>query len=233
VKRLFDIALGTVLALLVLPVVFLLAIAVAISMRAWPFFVQTRVGKDGSRFRFPKLRTLPPHAPQYATKYEIAHFHRSGLAAFLRKSHLDELPQLFLVPIGRLSLVGPRPEMPHLHAHLGEFGDARTSVRPGCVGLWQVSCGTSRLIGESPEYDLFYLRHWSIRLDCWILFRYVAMLSGLRPQVVLDDVPPWALGEGLVPESALDGVDLSIAEMLIVGRPASDTTLGTLSPAGG
>src|SRR5438034_4833003 len=93
VKRLVDIALGTALAVLVFPVVVLLAIALAITLRAWPFFVHTRVGQDGQRFRLPKLRTLPPDAPQYADKYEIAEFERKGLAGLLRKTHLDELPQ--------------------------------------------------------------------------------------------------------------------------------------------
>jgi lipopolysaccharide/colanic/teichoic acid biosynthesis glycosyltransferase len=233
VKRLFDVALGTALAILVLPVVVILAVGVGISFRAWPFFVHTRVGKDGRRFRLPKLRTLPRHAPQYADKYEIAAFHRNGLAGFLRKSHLDELPQLFLVPLGRLSLVGPRPEMAHLHENLGSFGIARTAVRPGCVGLWQVSVGTHRLIGESPEYDLFYLRHWSVRFDVWILFRYLTLLAGLQSQVAIDDVPSWTTGRGLVAPSAIDAVDLSIAERAAVTGPLPESALPALRTAGG
>ena len=229
-KRLFDIVLGTALAILVLPLVVILAVGVAISLRAWPFFVHTRVGRDGRRFRLPKLRTLPPDAPQYADKYEIAAFLRKGLAGFLRRSHLDELPQLFLVPLGRLSLVGPRPEMPHLHENLGDFGVARTAVRPGCVGLWQVSIGTQRLIGESPEYDLFYLRRWSVRFDLWIVFRYLTLLAGLQSQVALEDVPSWATGPGLVASSAID-VDLPAVER--VAAPIPEPALSALRPAGG
>ena len=232
-KRLFDIALGTALAILVLPLVVILAVGVAISLRAWPYFTQTRIGRDGKPFTFIKLRTLPVHAPKYADKYEIAAFHRKGLAGFLRKSHLDELPQLFLVPLGRLSLVGPRPEMPHLHENLGSFGVARTAVRPGCVGLWQVSTGTQRLIGESPEYDLFYLQRWSVRFDVWILFRYLTLLAGLQSQVALEDVPSWATGRGLVAPSAIDAAAPSSAERAAVAAPIPEPALPALRPAGG
>jgi hypothetical protein len=124
--------------------------------------------------------------------------------------------------------------MPHLHENLGSFGVARTAVRPGCVGLWQVGMGTHRLIGEAPEFDLFYLRRWSVRFDLWILFRYLTLLAGLQSQVGLDDVPSWAIGRGLVAPSAIDAVvDLSSAERAAVAGPLAEPTLTALRPAGG
>ena len=120
--------------------------------------------------------------------------------------------------------------MPHLHENLGDFGVARTAVRPGCVGLWQVSMGTQRLIGESPEYDLFYLRRWSVRFDLWIVFRYLTLLAGLQSQVALDDVPSWATGPGLVAPSAID-VDLPAVER--AAAPIPEPALSALRPAGG
>jgi lipopolysaccharide/colanic/teichoic acid biosynthesis glycosyltransferase len=181
------------LALLAVPVIAGLALVMACSLRCSPFFVQQRVGRDGRSFRFWKLRTLPKAAPAYADKYAIEQIPIPRVARFLRATHLDELPQLFLVPLGRMSLVGPRPEMPQLHRDGDEaFARARTSVRPGCTGLWQVSAAYHRLIWEAPEYDLAYLRLASLRLDLWILWRTLAMTLGWAGPVTLDDLPRWA-----------------------------------------
>jgi lipopolysaccharide/colanic/teichoic acid biosynthesis glycosyltransferase len=117
------------------------------------------------------------------------------LARVLRAKHLDELPQLFLVVAGKMSLVGPRPEMAHLHeATEPTFAAARTTVRPGCTGLWQLSPAGAGLIGEAPEYDLFYLRYASLGLDLWILWRTFRFMLHIAPLLNLSDVPPWALG---------------------------------------
>jgi len=191
-KELFDVVVGSVLAALALPVIGVLAVGAAASLRAWPFFVQERVGGRGRRFRILKLRTLPTDAPRDADKYALRSLPLPRFASFLRRHHLDELPQLLLVPFGAMSLVGPRPEMPHLHdAGAPDFADLRTSIRPGCTGLWQVSRDAGRLIWESPEYDRFYLDHAGVRLDLWILWRSALLLAGLAPPVDLDDVPPW------------------------------------------
>ena len=189
-KRLVDVVAGSVLALLAFPVVVLLAFATLCSMRCSPFFVQPRVGCGGKLFPCWKLRTLPKGASTEADKYSIRSISIPRFARFLRSTHLDELPQLFLVPIGLMTLVGPRPEMASLHnGGDPDFAMARTSVRPGCTGLWQTSVDQNRLIWEAPQYDLFYLRHQSLRLDAWILWRTVATALRLRPPISLDDVP--------------------------------------------
>ncbi len=196
-KRCLDVALGSVLALLAVPVIAVLAIGVACSLRCSPFFAQQRVGRDGRTFRFWKLRTLPKAAPAYADKYAIQTIATPRFTLFLRRTHLDELPQLFLVVLGQMSLVGPRPEMPQLHASADPtFARTRTSVRPGCAGLWQASVDQDRLIWDAPEYDLFYLRHASVRLDLWILWRTVVLMVGLGRHVSLGDVPPSLVGAG-------------------------------------
>lgn len=217
-KRAFDIAVGGLLLLITLPMILLCALVTAASLRAWPFFGQERVGLDGRVFRFVKIRTLRPSVPAYADKYEVAP-HELDAPAFcrlLRRLHLDELPQLALVVLGRMSLVGPRPEMPHLHAAMDPtFARTRTSVRPGCTGLWQVSVGSGGLIGESPEYDLAYVEQRTFALDLWILGRTFGLVVpfGGRALVTLDDVP----GRGHRPTDSLagaavidlrDGVDL-------------------------
>ena len=115
---------------------------------------------------------------------------------FLRKFHLDELPQLWLVVWGTMSLVGPRPEMPSLAATFDpDFVAERMTVKPGCTGLWQISTASAGLIGEAPEYDLLYIRSESIRLDLWVLARTASEMLGRAPLTSIDDVPVWATTE--------------------------------------
>jgi lipopolysaccharide/colanic/teichoic acid biosynthesis glycosyltransferase len=186
-----DITLGTVLALLALPVIIVLAFCVAAALREWPIFVQQRMGKSGRMFSFPKLRTLPSRVPKYALKYEwdveVGRF-----AQFLRRRHLDELPQLLVVPLGWMSLVGPRPKLPDFCEPVpAEYGQARTVVAQGCTGMWQIGPDTHRLPRETPEYDLFYVENMSLRLDLWILWRTLVSLLGFGRPVQLDDIPAW------------------------------------------
>lgn len=193
-KRTFDIVVGFVVASACAPVIVVLAFGTAMSLRAWPFFVQRRVGRGNRDFRIVKIRTLPRSAPAYADKYTIAAVDTTRYCRLLRHLHLDELPQLFLVPGGRMSLVGPRPEMRHLHEQLEPtFAAVRTSVRPGCSGLWQVGRETGHLIGEGPAYDLVYVANASVRLDLWVLWRTVCTMLHLGQPRTIGDIPAWAL----------------------------------------
>ena len=204
-KRVVDVLVGTVLALLALPLVLLLAAASALDHRAWPFFVQTRIGASGVPFRLVKLRTLPVATAHYADKRAIESIPLTWLSRTMRRTHLDELPQFFLVPFGRMSLVGPRPEMAFLHDQMNpSFAQRRTEVRPGCTGLWQIGHGCAGLIAESPEYDLHYVEHQSLLLDLWIVWRTVAMVLG-SGTVGMDDVPTWLHPAGSVAFSLAAG----------------------------
>jgi lipopolysaccharide/colanic/teichoic acid biosynthesis glycosyltransferase len=186
VRRLVDVVVGTILALATLPVVLLTAVVAAIALRSWPFFVQERVGLDGTTFRFVKLRTLPREAPKYADKYCVQEIEIPAICRWLRAMHLDELPQLWLVITGRMSLVGPRPEMAFLHSGLDrDFARRRTSVKPGCTGLWQISTHSTKMIYEHPEFDEYYLRNRSLLLDAWIVGRTMGlMLPGRNRRLV-------------------------------------------------
>lgn len=189
----FDLLVGALLAVVVAPFVGLLALGGLVALRANPFFVQHRVGRDGRLFQLVKLRTLPPQAPAYADKYAIRDVEIPAYCRFLRRFHLDELPQLFLVPLGRMSLVGPRPEMVFLHERMPvALSGARTEVLPGCTGLWQISEACDRLILETPQYDLFYLHHRTLRLDLWVMWRTLLKFLDLGRPVTLDQVPTWA-----------------------------------------
>jgi lipopolysaccharide/colanic/teichoic acid biosynthesis glycosyltransferase len=191
-RRILDIVVSTVLALVTLPVMVVATIGSAISLRAWPFFTQDRIGRNGRPFRLIKVRTLPVDTPGYVDKHQLDESRIPTFCRLLRRLHLDELPQLFLVLSGKMSLVGPRPEMAHLHERMyPDFADLRTSVRPGCTGLWQVSDACTDLIGQSPEYDCYYLAQRTLRLDVWVLSRTALKMAGLGSTVTLDDVPRW------------------------------------------
>ena len=182
-KRLLDLAVGLPLAVVCTPLILALALGSAVSLRAWPIFVQERVGLGGQLFRFIKIRSLPSNAPADIDKYEVRGFATSRYGNFLRRTHLDELPQLYLVCAGTMSLVGPRPEMPALCARFDpSFVAARTQVRPGCTGLWQTSRKASGLIGESPQYDMVYLATGSLAVDLWLIYRTVATHLGHQPR---------------------------------------------------
>jgi lipopolysaccharide/colanic/teichoic acid biosynthesis glycosyltransferase len=191
-KRTFDLMASVLLTVLTAPLVALLATGSAVSFRAWPLFVQKRLGWAGRPFFFVKLRSLPTNATAAADKYTIAAAATSRWGSFLRTSHLDELPQLWLVVTGRMSLVGPRPEMPFLAARFDPaFVRERLAVRPGITGTWQVSTASAGLIGEAPELDRFYLAHAGPRLDAWVLLRTIGGLLGL-PRVPLERFPGWS-----------------------------------------
>lgn len=193
-RRILDVVVSATLVLVVLPVIVVTATGSALALRAWPFFTQDRIGRDGELFRFIKVRTLPPDVPGYVDKHKLDHDRIPPFCRALRRLHLDELPQLVLVLRGHMSLVGPRPEMEHLHDQLRPtFAELRTSTRPGCTGLWQVSESCTDLIGASPEFDRFYLAQRTVRLDVWLLARTAMKMVGVGRCVQLDDVPSWAI----------------------------------------
>jgi lipopolysaccharide/colanic/teichoic acid biosynthesis glycosyltransferase len=186
-----DLTLGAILSVLALPAILVLAIGVALTLRTNPFFVQRRVGRGGRLIPILKLRTLPRSAPRFATKYELEDVRIPAFTLRLRQMHLDELPQLLLVPLGYLSLVGPRPEMPTMHAQADPgFASERVQIRPGCTGLWQISEANSGLIWESPEYDRYYVRNCSVVLDLQILWRTAIVMTGLGEPFSLESLRP-------------------------------------------
>jgi lipopolysaccharide/colanic/teichoic acid biosynthesis glycosyltransferase len=192
-KRVFDIVVGVILAVVFTPLMIVLALGSAIAYKASPLFVHRRIGRDGRSFRFMKLRSLPATTPKYIDKYELAAIGNNRWGTFLRKTHLDELPQLWLVAFGRMSLVGPRPEMQELSDTFDPlFVEERLTVRPGCTGLWQICDASSRLIGESPEFDLHYVRNWTLRLDVWILVHTAVQIVGVPKRSGLEALPGWA-----------------------------------------
>ena len=209
-KRATDVLIAVPMLLVALPVVVVSLVGSALSLRTSPLFAQRRVGRGGEQFTLLKVRTLPTHTPKYAAKHDIADVATPTFTRWLRKMHLDELPQLLHVLTGRMALVGPRPEMQVLHDQVpAEFAAMRTSVRPGCTGLWQISPQSGGLIHESPVYDEFYVRNRSMRLDLWVLYKTLAVTVFGRPTVRLTDIPTWVLRHE--PELDLEHSDYRVA----------------------
>lgn len=183
-KRLMDVSLclaGLPLALLVLA---LCAIAIKLDSRGPVLFVQERTGKDGRRFRIYKLRTMHSDAEAQKATYmalnqlaypdfKVPNDPRiTRLGRFLRKSSLDELPQLFNVLRGDMSLVGPRPTSFHVSTyHL--WHTARLEAVPGITGLWQVSGRNALNFDQRTRLDIAYIRRQSLWLDVQILMKTV------------------------------------------------------------
>lgn len=180
-KRALDVVVSAPLCVALAPLLLILAIGSFVTFRSWPFFWQSRVGLDGDSFAFVKIRSLPVSTHPYTSKYDLRAAKVPRFGAFLRRTHLDELPQIYLVLVGRMSLVGPRPEMASfLERYDRVHWDARTSVRPGCTGPWQLSSAADRLIAESPHFDLHYLTHASLRMDVALIWKTVVHVASRR-----------------------------------------------------
>jgi lipopolysaccharide/colanic/teichoic acid biosynthesis glycosyltransferase len=160
-----------------------IALTIWLADRGPVFFRQTRVGKDGAAFTLYKFRTMVVDAerwiPQLAAHNEAddvlfkirrdPRITRPG--GWLRRWSLDELPQLFNVLIGNMSLVGPRPALPQEAARYGDLMRRRLAVTPGLTGLWQVSGRSDLSWDEAVRLDLRYVENWSFALDLQILWK--------------------------------------------------------------
>lgn len=169
-KRCMDIVLSALLILISAPVWAILAIVIRCESKGPIFFRQSRVGHNGKLFEILKFRSMKVDAPRYACSpahQEDPRITRVG--RFMRKTSLDEVPQLINVLRGEMSLVGPRPEMPFITAAYGPVESTRFTVPQGITGLWQLSADRQYAIHESIEYDLYYIQNRSVLLDIAIL----------------------------------------------------------------
>ncbi|MGC1424025.1 MAG: exopolysaccharide biosynthesis polyprenyl glycosylphosphotransferase [Terracidiphilus sp.] len=169
-KRLIDIACSSILILLSAPIWALLAIAIRCESKGPVFFRQTRVGQDGRSFEILKFRTMKVDAPKYArSPNEHTDSRITRVGRFLRKTSLDEIPQLINVLNGDMTLVGPRPEMPFITEEYGPWEATRLTVPQGITGLWQLSADRQYAIHQSIEYDLYYIQNRTVLMDVAIL----------------------------------------------------------------
>ncbi|MDP6940557.1 MAG: sugar transferase [Planctomycetota bacterium] len=170
-KRLFDLVIAAILLVISLPIFFFVAIALKLKSPGPILFSQTRVGQKGHTFSMLKFRSM--HIQQCGDERTPSETSDSrivpGIGGFLRRYSLDELPQLWNVLRGEMSLVGPRPEMPFIVAGYGPLEMNRLAVKPGLTGLWQVSEARKAPIHDNMDYDLYYIEHQSLFLDLLIL----------------------------------------------------------------
>ncbi len=190
-KRVLDFVLSLVALFLLWPFFIVIAIAIKLDSRGPVFYLSKRVGENGDLFRMIKFRSMIENAeelqdqyltfddngnPIYKTKTDPR---ITGVGKFLRRTSLDELPQIFNVLKGEMSWVGPRPELPHIAANYKSWQWQRVSVPPGITGWWQVSGRSDLPLHLNTQFDLYYIRNYSIFFDLRIILMTVReVLSG-------------------------------------------------------
>jgi exopolysaccharide biosynthesis polyprenyl glycosylphosphotransferase len=200
VKRTFDVVCASILLIIALPIIALAALAILISDGRPIFFRQQRIGAQSRRFEMLKLRTMKTAAADSVHRQYVQHWIANGRSAgdgngndarifklandsrvtsvgrILRKFSLDELPQLFNVVRGDMSLIGPRPALPYEVEHYQDWHRRRLEGMPGITGLWQVSGRNQVSFDEMVKLDVKYLEDWSLATDIGILFRTIPVL---------------------------------------------------------
>jgi lipopolysaccharide/colanic/teichoic acid biosynthesis glycosyltransferase len=182
-KRVFDIVVSAALIVMLSPILIAVALAIALQDGFPVVFKQKRLGYCGETFFIYKFRTMVKNAEEvlrsrpdlmeeYRRTYKITNDPRiSKLGKFLRESSLDELPQLFNVLLGSMSLVGPRPIVEPELAKYGENAELYLAMKPGCAGLWQCSGRSDTTYDERVALDREYYHRSSLRYDVRILYR--------------------------------------------------------------
>jgi Undecaprenyl-phosphate galactose phosphotransferase WbaP len=187
-KDVMDLSIVIIGGLLSLPLIALIALLIKISSPGPVIYGQQRIGFRGSRFRAWKFRTMVRDADKVLDKYLAANprlreewekNHKlqndprvtTKIGRWLRRTSLDELPQLWNVLLGEMSLVGPRPIVKAEISKYGESFDLYTKVLPGITGLWQISGRNNTTYAERVRLDSYYVRNWSPWMDLYILAR--------------------------------------------------------------
>jgi lipopolysaccharide/colanic/teichoic acid biosynthesis glycosyltransferase len=196
-KRLLDLAVATACLALLSPVLGIVSVLIRLTTPGPALFRQIRLGKDSSPFLLYKFRTMYADSPddvhrEYVRKlltqdeppdggrngvYKLEHDQRiTPIGRLIRRTSIDELPQLLNVIRGDMSLVGPRPALPWEAEMLDASHFARFSVPPGLTGLWQVSGRNTLTMKQGLELDVEYVRRRGLALDLWILLKTIPVV---------------------------------------------------------
>lgn len=188
IKRFFDLLIATLGLLVIWPFMLLVAVAVKLDSPGPVFFKQSRVGENARLFTMIKFRSMVVDAEKrqaevLKTTDAGAVLHKTAddpritrVGHFIRRTSLDELPQLFNVLKGDMSLVGPRPELPFLVERYERWQRQRFAVPPGMTGWWQINGRSDKLMHLHTEDDLYYIRNYSPLLDLQILWRTIGVI---------------------------------------------------------
>lgn len=186
IKRLFDIVISIIGIMIASPILLILSILIMMDDGGSPFYGHTRIGKDGKKIDIFKFRSMrkdagdleklltPAQLEQYRQEFKIDNDPRiTRIGQFIRRTSLDELPQLFNILFGTLSLIGPRPIVEKETVHYGEDIDRLLSVKPGLTGYWQAYARNNAIYetGERQKMELYYVDHQSLWLDIKIFFK--------------------------------------------------------------
>lgn len=197
-KRIVDVVLSFVALLALALPFFIVGVIIKVTSKGPVFYKQVRIGKDGKPFMFYKFRSMVVGSDQDESRIKDAHKfihgeNRNGngskkvvnkrmvtpIGRFLRKTSLDELPQLFNVLKGDMSLVGPRPCLPYEYEEYDEWHKRRLSVLPGCTGLWQVSSRSEVGFDDMVLLDLYYIENLSPWFDLQLMLKTIpVMITG-------------------------------------------------------
>jgi len=196
IKMGFDFVLSVIIIVLASPFLVWLYGVVYIATKGHPIFAHKRIGRHGKVFNVYKFRTMHLDAKrrledllstssesveEWEKNFKLKHDPRiTKIGRFLRKTSLDELPQLINVLKGEMSLVGPRPIVQKEIEKYGEYFEYFTAVKPGITGLWQVSGRNDVSYDERVQLDVWYVRNWSIELDIQILMKTVLVVLGRK-----------------------------------------------------
>ena len=187
IKRFMDLVVVIFAGILLLPFLLLVALVIKINSPGPVLYRQKRIGKDGRYFYAYKFRSMVINAEQHlqkiletdpALKKEWEENHKlhndpriTGIGKIIRRTSIDEFPQLINILKGEMSLVGPRPIVDAEVKNYGEDYNRIFSIKPGLTGLWQVSGRSDTNYYDRVAYDTYYLQSWSVWLDCWIIFK--------------------------------------------------------------
>ncbi|WP_260445034.1 sugar transferase [Listeria booriae] len=200
-KRLLDIILSIIGIIIALPIMLVVMLCIKWEDKGPALFIQTRTGKDDRPFSIYKFRSMKVRNEE-ALKEEHVYEWEDGVpdtfvfkdvgetnpnvtkvGAFIRRTSLDELPQLFNVFIGNMSFIGPRPEIPAITSRYSAQQKKRLDVKPGITGWAQVNGRSSVTNGEKMKMDYYYIENYSLRLDIIILIRTVKVVLTSRGAV--------------------------------------------------
>ncbi|MDK1725885.1 sugar transferase [Dellaglioa algida] len=179
-KRIFDIFFSIIVLIPSVIIVFLFAIIIVIDSKGGPFYSQNRVGLMGKEFKVFKLRSMRNDAEVNGAQWAETEDPRiTRVGKFIRKTRIDELPQLFSVLVGDMSLIGPRPERPNFTQQFSEEIEGfeqRLLIKPGLSGYAQVNGGYDITPAEKLKLDLYYMEHFSFKLDFNIFIKTIAVV---------------------------------------------------------